>query len=428
MPLNWLLVDFNSYFASVEQQVRPELRGTPIAVVPVLAESTSCIAASYEAKKFGVKTGTRVSDARTMCPGIKIVEARPNVYVEYHEALVEALESCIHVAEVWSIDEMICELTGKLKEREKAVELAHKIKKTIAEKVGTEMRCSIGIAPNPFLAKAASDMQKPNGLVVIETKDLPQILFKFKLRDFYGIGRNMEQRLLDHGIRTAEELCAASEEDLRQVWGGIEGERLYHELRGEAVYKPPTKHSSVGHSHVLEPEMRNNASAFAVLNRLLQKAAMRLRKMGYYAGAMHLSVSHVRAGKWSDECSFLETQDTVEFLRVLRLLWARRPPNSPPPMKVGVTLTGLVESQNRTPAFFEKDSARGKLNKEIDDINKKYGKNTVYFAGAHAARKSAPMRIAFDYIPDAELDADIEKPEESPLARLKKKKAGKRRG
>lgn len=421
MPLNWLLVDFNSYFASVEQQTRPELRGKAIAVVPVMAETTSCIAASYEAKKFGVKTGTRVSDARMMCPGIQIVEARPNVYVEYHDELVKTIESCIHVEEIWSIDEMLCELTGKLKERENAMELAHKIKKTIEQKVGDQMRCSIGIAPNPFLSKAASDMQKPNGLVVIEKQDLPQILHQFKLRDFYGIGRNMEQRLLDYGIRTGEELCSASEDDLRQVWGGIQGERLYHSLRGEEVYKPPTKHSSVGHSHVMSPELRNDKDAFAVLNRLLQKAAMRLRKMNYCAGTMHVSISFVRAGKWSDECNFLETQDTVELLRVLRLLWDRKPGNTPPPMKVGVTLMGLVEEANRTPAFFEKDSPRAKLNKQIDEINKTFGKNKIYFAGAHVARKSAPMRIAFNYIPDME-DADVEEAEGSPLERLRKKK------
>lgn len=425
MPLNWLLVDFNSYFASVEQQTRPELRGNAIAVVPVMAESTSCIAASYEAKKFGVKTGTRVSDARMMCPGIQIVEARPDVYVKYHDALVEAIESCIHVEAIWSIDEMLCELTGKLKERENATELALKIKKTIAEKVGSEMRCSVGMAPNPFLAKAASDMQKPDGLVAIEKQDLPHILYQFKLRDFYGVGRNMEQRLLDHGIRTGEELCNASEEDLRQVWGGIEGERMYHSLRGEEVYRPPTKHSSVGHSHVMSPELRNDKDAFAVLNRLLQKAAMRLRKMKCCAGAMHVSVSFVRGGKWSDDCNFLETQDTVELLRVLRLLWERKPGKTAPPMKVGVTLTNLVEETNRTPAFFEKDSPRGKLNEQIDKINKDFGKNTIYFAGAHIARKSAPMRIAFNYIPDKD-DADVEKPEESPLERLKKKKSGRR--
>jgi DNA polymerase-4 len=406
MSLHSLVVDFNSYFASVEQQLRPELRGKAIAVVPVKAETTCCIAASYEAKKFGVKTGTRVSDARRMCRGIIIVEARPAFYVDYHHRLVEAVESCIHVEEVWSIDEMLCELTGRLQQRQNALELALKIKKTIAAKVGTELRCSVGIAPNPFLAKTATDMQKPDGLVVIEPHELPQCLHRLCLRDLCGIGPNMEKRLHEVGVKTVEELCAASKEVLHKAWNGIEGERMWQALRGETVYRPPTSKSTVGHSHVLPPEERNNEAAFAVLNRLLQKAAMRLRKMKYCAGGMSVTVKHVRNTRWGADCSFVETQDSVEFLRILRMLWQRRPAGSPQPLAVGVALYHLVEEKNRTLPLFEKTTARRDLNAVIDRLNECYGKNTVYFAGAHSARKSAPMRIAFNHVPDLGTDAD----------------------
>ena len=98
--LRWLLLDLNSYFASVEQELRPELRGRPIAVVPVMADTTCAIAASYEAKAFGVRTGTRVGDAKQMCPGIVLVEARHEVYVDYHNRIVEAVESVVPVASV----------------------------------------------------------------------------------------------------------------------------------------------------------------------------------------------------------------------------------------------------------------------------------------------------------------------------------------
>lgn len=406
MSLHSLVVDFNSYFASVEQQLQPKLRGKPVAVVPVKAETTCCIAASYEAKKFGVKTGTRVSDARRMCRGLLVVEARPPLYVECHHKLVAAVESCIHVEEVWSIDEMLCELTGRLQQRENARALAQKIKKTIAEEVGTELRCSIGIAPNPFLAKTASDMQKPDGLVVIEQHELPQCLHRLELRDFCGIGRRMEARLHECGIKTVEQLCAASKEVLRKAWNGIEGERMHQALRGETVWRPPTNKSTVGHSHVLPPEERNHEAAFAVLNRLLQKAAMRLRKMGYFAGGMNVFVKHARSASWSDGCTFLETQDTVEFLRILRMLWQRRPADGPPPLAVGVVLFNLVEEQNRTLSLFEKGSSRRDLNATIDRLNERYGKNTVYFGGAHTAQKSAPMRIAFNHVPDLDTEAD----------------------
>ena len=107
MSLNALYIDFNSYFASVEQQLRPELRGKPIGVLPVMAETTCCIAASYEAKAFGIKTGTIVRDARKLCKDMIFVEARPALYVEFHHKLIEIVESCTHVEEVRSIDEMV---------------------------------------------------------------------------------------------------------------------------------------------------------------------------------------------------------------------------------------------------------------------------------------------------------------------------------
>src|SRR5580698_2495270 len=111
--LNWLFVDLNSYFASVEQEVRPDLRGRPVGVVPMMADTTVCIAASYEAKAFGVKTGTMVGDAKRICAEIVVVEARHELYVDYHHRVVEAVESCLPVTAVLSIDEMACRLLGR---------------------------------------------------------------------------------------------------------------------------------------------------------------------------------------------------------------------------------------------------------------------------------------------------------------------------
>src|SRR4051812_5013706 len=113
MPLRSLMVDFNSFFASAEQQLRPELRGQPVAVAPVRSETTCAIAASYEAKKFGIKTGTPIAKARKMCPDLVVVEARPPLYVKMHEDLKRAIDSCSHVEATWSIDELECDLTGR---------------------------------------------------------------------------------------------------------------------------------------------------------------------------------------------------------------------------------------------------------------------------------------------------------------------------
>ena len=231
MALNALYVDFNSYFASVEQELFPELRGKPIGVIPVMAETTCCIAASYEAKAFGIKTGTSVRDARKLCRDIIFVPARPPVYIQFHHKLIEIVESCTPVEKILSIDEMVCFLTGSQQVKENALKLAAKIKHQINNQF-KYIRCSIGIAPNTFLSKVASNMQKPDGCVLIEDSDIPSKLYPLPIRALNGIGSQMQLRLSRYGIDTIEKLYAANRQQLRAAWGSIEGERYYDKLRG----------------------------------------------------------------------------------------------------------------------------------------------------------------------------------------------------
>lgn len=400
-----MIVDFNSFFASVEQQLRPELRGRPVAVAPVKAETTFAIAASYEAKAFGVKTGTRIVEARRMCPGLVVVQARPPLYVEMHEELKEAIDSCMHIESVGSIDEMECDLTGEWRRREKAVELARTIKRTISEQVGEFLRCSIGIAPNPLLAKLASDLQKPDGLVVIEEHELPQRLHGLTLQHFSGISHAMEARLRAHGISTVEQMCAASKEALHAAWEGITGEWMWRALRGENVRWQHGENRTIGHSKVLAPRLRNDRDARAILHRLLQKAAMRLRKIHHFANRLTLSIKSVKGDRWRDAISFQETQDTIELTHVLNQLWERRPIHRAAPLLVGLTLQGLQPEHSVTPSLFV-DEKRQRLNALVDTLNAGLGRNTVYFGGAHEAASSADMRIAFSRVPDIETEGE----------------------
>ena len=135
MTLRSLLVDFNSYFASVEQQVEPRLRGKPLGVVPMMADTTVCIAASVEAKRFGVKTGTKVGDAKKMCPNMEFVVARHELYIDYHHRAVAAVDTVVPVRAVLSIDEMDCELTGRWREPARAMKIAHEVKAAIRARV-----------------------------------------------------------------------------------------------------------------------------------------------------------------------------------------------------------------------------------------------------------------------------------------------------
>ena len=403
--LRSLLVDFNSYFASVEQQLNPHLRGKPVGVVPMMAETTCCIAASYEAKHFGVKTGTIVRDAKKLCPEIVFVEAHHERYVEFHELAKLAVDSILPIRKVLSIDEMDCELPLRFRDPDKAREIAQKLKQTIHSQVGEYLHTSIGIGPNTFIAKTASNMQKPDGLTLIEKHELPQRLFGLRLRSLNGIGSSMEARLARQGITTIEQLCAATRDQLHTIWGGVGGERYYDRLRGEWVPDLETNTSSVSHSHVLAPDLRNEEDAFAILHRLTQKAAMRLRKMSYYAARLSLQMKYLNGPVWLRESQFMDTQDTVVFLRALAELWKMRPRRKTlKPLAVGVVLHGLVHETGHSGALFENETDRHKLYSTIDKLNVKFGKNAVYFAGAHRAIAEAPMRIAFNHIPDLETE------------------------
>ena len=414
MPLNALYVDFNSYFASVEQQLRPELRGKPIGILAVMAETTCCIAASYEAKAFGIKTGTGVRDARKMCRDMIFVEARPPLYVEYHHKLIEIVESCTHVEKVLSIDEMVCFLTGSQQIKANALKLAAKIKREI-NKQYPFIRSSIGIAPNTFLAKTASNMQKPDGCVVIEDSDIPQKLLSLKLRTLNGIGAQMQARLERYGIDSIEKLYAANKQQLRAAWGSIEGERYYDKLRGIEPYYVKNTRSSLGHSHVLPPELRNPTGAKAVLHRLLQKAAMRMRSYELLTSFISIKIKlrHRKtkeSSRFYNESVVTATDNSLKLTESLETLLHGFSAIDAKlePISVGVSFSHLSNANEYVDDLFaEKPSAtEKKLNKALDILNLKYGKNTVYFAGAHGALKDAPMRIAFNHIPDLLVEED----------------------
>lgn len=405
--LNALYVDFNSYFASVEQQLEPKYRGRPIGVLAVMAETTCCIAASNEAKAFGVKTGTMVRDARKLCKDIKFVEARPPLYIELHHKLIALVERCTHVERVLSIDEMVCKLTGSQRVKENALLLADNIKQTIYQHY-PYIRCSIGIAPNTFLAKTASDMQKPDGCVVIEESDIPNKLYPLKLRQLNGIGHQMEMRLNRHKINTVVDLYALNRDQMRSAWGSIEGERYYDKLRGIEPYYVKNARSSLGHSHVLPPEQRNMTGAKAVLHRLLQKAAMRMRSYELLTTRISIKVKFREYPSFHGESAISATDNTLSLIQSLETLWQRYPRHNADPIAVGVSFSGLSNANEAAyDLFAEKPTeSEKKLNKAMDMLNLKYGKNTVYFAGAHQALKSAPMRIAFNHIPDMVLEDD----------------------
>jgi len=387
--VQWLFRDLNAFFASCEQQENLALRGRPVIVVQTPAESAIAIAASYAAKAFGIKTGTLVREARRLCPDVVPVRADHRLYTDYHERILKAVDTCLPVEKVMSIDEMACRLMGTERQVPVARALALKVKDTLCEEVGECLTCSIGIAPNLFLGKVGSDLQKPDGLVVITKDDLPGILLGLKLQDIYGIGARMEQRLHRAGILTVEQLWNATPFQLRCVWGGING------VLPSARYP-----NSIGHQHVLEPDLRTKKGAHDFAQHLLTKAAERLRRGDYYCRRLGLHLSWVGdlGGFW-DETNFHETCDTGFLLARLEELWHRVPRAKP--LSVGVVLLDLVPADHHQPDLFDADDGRRqKLSPLIDRINDRYGRCAIGFGLFPPGVRAFKGHAAFHRVPE----------------------------
>lgn len=413
--IKWLFLDLNSYFASVEQQENPALRGKPVAVVPMDTDSTCAIAASYEAKAYGVKTQTKIYEAKKMCPGLTCVLARHDKYVDYHHRIIDEVIKHVPINKIWSIDELSSRLPPRQRNTPAATAVAQKLKEGIWQNVGEAINCSIGLAPNGFLAKVATDMEKPNGLIVLEPDKLPGRLFDLKLTELPGINVRMEDRLRRAKIRTVEDLWNISPKHARAVWGGVGGERFWYNLHGYEVPDLETKSSMIGHSRVLDTELRHPDKARLVARRLTIKAASRLRRKEFYATNFAVSVRILdedrQQTRWAAETRLSPVQDNFTFLKALEemwqgMLWDCRPYKI---QKASVTMTGLCRREDITPDLFDTRSKSHRqrqhkhdaLSNIIDDLNKKYGAETVQLGLSPKTRAGyVGTKIAFSRIPD----------------------------
>ena len=411
MSLRYLFIDFDSFFASVEQQFQPHLRGKPVGIVPSLGvETTCCIAASYEAKAHGVKTGTPVREARYLCPGIQFVQGNHPRYIQTHNKIHKIIHEIIYVDAVLSIDEMFGRLPPHWQPAEIARAKALEIKAALKDKIGPYIGASIGLAPNRFLAKLASKLEKPDGLTTLDFDELPEKLYRFELDDITGIGRRMQERLRVARITTMEELCDAPRHTLHRIWKSVEGDRMWYALRGiDMPQTETTTRQTIGHSHVLPPALRSFHGAHATLHRMLQKACRRLRAMDHFAGQLDVQVKFGFDLRWQAAGRTFPTQDSVIMGQLLNDLWQTHPSDVPEPTKVGITFSGLVHANSHTPSLFAENNAprRMQLQHAMDQINKEHGGRSLYYADAHQAQRSseaAPMRISFKHIPDLELE------------------------
>ena len=419
----WLFLDLNSYFASVEQQDNPHLRNRPVAVIPTNTPHTCAIAASYEAKAYGIKTGTIIRDAKKICPELICVIARHDRYTHYHNLIISEVITHTPINKIWSLDELSSRLPPNKRNVESATALAHRIKNGIWNNVGEAISCSIGIAPNSLLAKLASNMQKPDGLTFLTKDNLQKKLFPLKLTDIPGIGPGMEQRLIRAGINNIEQLWHISPKHARKIWGSVQGERFWYALHGYDQGEPETTSSTmVGHSRVLDPTLRHPDKTRLIARRLLIKASSRLRRKHLMAKTLSLGLrtTNDTSIRWKKEIHLTTpAEDPFTFLSYLDILWNKAMHDIQHYhgiqnfkfKKVSTLLYNLKSPQDITGDLFIENSKEDKERKEkhtnltaaLDHLQDKY-KSEIVTLGIPPKTLNGYVgtKIAFSRVPDIE--------------------------
>lgn len=370
-------IDMNAFFASVEQQVNPRLRGKPVAVTG--GQKRAIITtASYEARAYGVKTGMTRGEAKRLCPRIILVQANNQRYIDTCTRLVDIYKQYTPLVEVYSVDEVFMDVTGTAHLFKDAVNMASVIKHRIKDTFG--LTCSAGIAPNKLLAKLASDMQKPDGLVVIRNyQEARTILKDLPVGELTGIGSRIERHLGEMGIRSCGELAIFPIRILKDRFGVI-GERLHFMALGidgspviPLEQEPDAK--SVGHSMTLERDISDIEALERCILLLSEKVGRRLRRGHYFGRTVTLTIRYSDFFTFSRRKTIGEhlndgleiCQLAVSIRKSFRLKQAVR--------LVGVSVSNLVKIE-QLPLFREDQRKRG-LTHAMDAINNKYGEFTV---------------------------------------------------
>ena len=366
-------LDMDAFFASVEQQCNPRLRGKPIGVIGSGAR-TVVTTASYEARPRGVKTGMTVVAAQRLCPEIILVEGNNTKYTDTCAQLVALYRDVTPFVEVFSVDEAFLDVTGSLKLFGSARAIAHCIKEKILKLFG--LTCSSGIAPNKLLAKLASDLHKPDGLLEISAGEVPGFLEKLPVGKLCGIGAQVERKLAVLGIHTCGELGRADPVLLRHHFGII-GEVLHRMGRGEdespvvPLEKTPEA-KSIGHSMTFSRDILRKELLEAYLLQLSEMVGRRVRRSGFCGRTVSLTVRYADFTTFSRQHSLREPiQGSLELYRTaknilnsFRLQQAVR--------LLGVSLSNLSKNSGQVP-LFPTEKRWQAITAAMDAVNNRFG-------------------------------------------------------
>jgi DNA polymerase IV len=377
-----LHVDMNSFYASVEMAYNPILKGKPLAIAGNPQERKGIIVTcSYEARKFGVKTTMPLWEAKKLCPQLIVKPPNFERYRSASKGMFEILRTYSDLVEPVSIDEGYMDITASY-ELGTPLEIADRIQKQIKSQL--DLPCSIGIAPNKFLAKTASDMKKPMGITVLRKRDIGEKLWPLPIIEMHGVGKKTAEKLNRIGVMTIQDLVHANDIQLKSLLG-INGIRLKTRAAGEdsrpvdpdSIYD----YKSIGNSTTLPKDTTNQQELLRVLEKLSEKVSLRLRQKQMLATTIQLMIRNkkrktiTRSKKTENPIN--KTEDI--FLIAKKLFLDHWDGN--PVRLLGVTGQELVEKSEAFQQLdifsFEVEAKKEPLYNVLSQLQEKFGKDSI---------------------------------------------------
>ncbi len=382
-----LFIDMNSFFARCEQQVNYWLRGRPVGVCVYTGKYGCVISPSVEAKAQGVKTGVRLNEAIRVCPDLVPIESNPARYRDFHIKIVNILKRYSQDVVPKSIDEAIVSLENYRLVHPDPIVVARQIKKKILEEVGDWLTCSIGIAPNAFLAKLASDMEKPDGLVMITPENIDDRLKTCGLRDLPGIGSNMAARLERAGITSPLQMRYTDPQRLKAIFKSIEGVYWHYRLNFIETSIMMQKYKGMGAQRQLSKENRSKIEyveqIFMTLCYTLEK---RMVNHNYYCKSVSFVVRYENNDRWEDAFTLVTPiQDGVALMRMLQkrmadfeqLTGSSIPVLNTNITSIGVNVTNFTETKDILYSLFEDIDQQERARKTLYKIKSDFGNDSL---------------------------------------------------
>lgn len=381
----WVIhVDMNCYFAQVEQRITPSLRGKPVAVAGDPDGRSVVATCSYEARARGVRTGMPVGEARRHCPELVILGGSISKYADTTRQILLIMERFSPLLEVFSIDEAFLDITpvlDRLGDPERAGRL---LKRSIRRELG--LTCSCGVAPNKLLAKLGSDLQKPDGLVVIYHDDVASFMEELPVRELCGIGSRLEQHLAGMGIKTCGQMGRADPERMFKRFG-IVGERMIAMGRGRddapvVPYTESQEPKSVGHSQTFMRDLYRPGEIRGALLNLCERIGRRLRRHGLLGRCVSAAVRYsdfYTVGKQHRNKLFIDDGYEV-YERARQIVEDIREPGRG--VRLLAVSVSMLTGERHATSLLPREAARQRMLAATDAINDRYGEFTLGRASA----------------------------------------------